>query len=224
MAALFAAAADAGLAVAGHFPTGVDPADKRFAALFSLEHGNQLHWRCQQRNGACAGLLKTLARRRTACVPTDVAAAAQDAQLGLQPVAEATALAHATTPVALLRRTYRALHRAGDSAGTHADQARDLVDALRLTRAAHRAVITVPAAVFGLGHRNGHIGPGYDTDMVMLEANPLDDIAAVRQIVGVMRGDRVFAPADLVAMRGFARDQAGDPAVNARACWPSIAG
>ena len=77
VAALFAAAGAAGLAIAGHFPEGVDLGDKRFAALVSLQHNNQLRPRCRHQTDGCAALLAVLAQRRTAYVPTHVASAAR---------------------------------------------------------------------------------------------------------------------------------------------------
>lgn len=145
VAALFAAAGDAGLAIAGHFPAGVDLGDKRFAALVSLEHDNQLRPQCRRQTDGCAALLATLAQRRTAYVPTHVASAAQDARLGSAPEAEAAALAHAAAPVALLWRAYRALHRLGIDAATQQKYDRGRAEAFRLTRAANQAGVRVLA-------------------------------------------------------------------------------
>jgi imidazolonepropionase-like amidohydrolase len=265
VAALFAAAGDAGLAIAGHFPEGADLGDTRFAALVSLEHDNQLRPQCRRQTDGCAALLAVLAQRRTAYVPTHVASAAQDARLGSAPEAEAAALAFAAAPVALLWRAYRALHRAGIDAATQQQYGRELAEAFRLTRAANQVGVRVlagtdaldpfilhgdalhdelallhaagmdtadvlraatirPAEHFGWSHRKGRIAPGYDADMVMLDANPLADIGATRRIVGVMKDDRVFKVTDLAALRRFAQAQAGDLAVNARAWWALLAG
>ncbi|WP_338243660.1 amidohydrolase family protein [Aurantiacibacter hainanensis] len=43
-----------------------------------------------------------------------------------------------------------------------------------------------PARVFAI-EKLGLVAPGYDADLVLLDANPLDDIANIRQIVGVVR-------------------------------------
>ena len=251
--------------IAEHFPEGVDLGDKRFAALVSLEHDNQLRPQCRRQADGCAALLAALAQRRTAYVPTHVASAAQDARLGSAPEAEAAALAHATAPVALLWRAYRVLHRLGIDPATQQQYDRELAEAFRLTRAANQAGVRVlagtdaldpfvlhgdalhdelallhaagmgtadvlraatirPAEHFGWGHRKGRIAPGYDADMVMLDANPLVDIGATRRIVGVMKHDRVFTTTDLAALRRFSRAQASDLAVNARAWWAMLAG
>ena len=87
-----------------------------------------------------------------------------------------------------------------------------------------RAATIWPAEHFGWGRRKGRIAPGYDADMVMLDAKPLDDIGATRRIVGVIKGNRVFTMTGLAALRRFARAQASDLAVNARAWRAMLAG
>lgn len=47
-----------------------------------------------------------------------------------------------------------------------------------------------PARVLGRGGRSGQVAPGMDADLVLLDANPLDDISATRRIRGVMAGGR----------------------------------
>lgn len=47
-----------------------------------------------------------------------------------------------------------------------------------------------PARVLGRGGRSGQVTPGMDADLVLLAANPLDDITATRRIHGVMAGGR----------------------------------
>lgn len=260
VAALFAAAHAAGLPVAGHFPTGTDLADPRFARLVSLEHDHQLMPQCRRRADGCAALLALLAARRTAYVPTHVASSAQDVLLGTNPTGERRALAHATAPVALAWRLYRLLHRAGRDATAARRQRATLAQALRLTSAAHRAGVpvlagtdaldpfvlhgeslheelallhqaglsraevlraatTTPADHFGWGRRKGRIAPGLDADLLLLAGDPLTDLGAARRPVAVMKGQMLFTAADLAAMRRFARAQAADPAVNARAWW-----
>lgn len=49
---------------------------------------------------------------------------------------------------------------------------------------------TVGAAEYlGLGGRIGRVAPGYDADLVLLAANPLEDLNALRRPLGVHRGD-----------------------------------
>jgi len=44
----------------------------------------------------------------------------------------------------------------------------------------------------------GAIAPGWRADLVLLEANPLEDIRATRQVRWVIRGGRIFSPAPLL--------------------------
>lgn len=51
----------------------------------------------------------------------------------------------------------------------------------------------------------GRIAPGYRADIVILDANPLDDIANARRIVGVMAQGRWRDADALAALRDGAR-------------------
>ncbi len=48
------------------------------------------------------------------------------------------------------------------------------------------------AASLGLGDHIGAVAPNMDADLVAVEGNPLDDITAVRRVVFVMKGGRVY--------------------------------
>ena len=48
------------------------------------------------------------------------------------------------------------------------------------------------AQAMGLGDRIGVIAPGLDADIIALDGNPLEDITAVRRVVFVMKGGKVF--------------------------------
>jgi imidazolonepropionase-like amidohydrolase len=50
---------------------------------------------------------------------------------------------------------------------------------------------SVAAESLGLGGRIGRVAPGFEADLVAVEGNPLDDIAAVRRVAFVMKGGRV---------------------------------
>jgi imidazolonepropionase-like amidohydrolase len=57
---------------------------------------------------------------------------------------------------------------------------------------------TVNAARFlGAGDRRGRVAEGYDADLVLLAANPLDDVANARRIEGVMLAGRWLPRAEL---------------------------
>ena len=51
---------------------------------------------------------------------------------------------------------------------------------------------SVSADSLGMGDRIGTISPGYEADLVAIAGDPLGDIAAVRRVVFVMRGGRVY--------------------------------
>jgi imidazolonepropionase-like amidohydrolase len=79
------------------------------------------------------------------------------------------------------------------------DELADLVAAGLTPYEALRAA-TANAAEF-LGERTrGTIAVGQDADLLLLDADPLKDIANARRIAGVMLGQRWLARADLDAM------------------------
>ena len=51
---------------------------------------------------------------------------------------------------------------------------------------------SLAAQSLGLGERIGNLAPGFEADLVAVEGNPLDDIAAVRRVVFVMKGGKVY--------------------------------
>jgi len=56
-----------------------------------------------------------------------------------------------------------------------------------------------PAEFFGLQNEMGRVEVGYRADLVLLSANPLDDIAHTREIVGVVSRGRCFTVEELLA-------------------------
>jgi imidazolonepropionase-like amidohydrolase len=50
----------------------------------------------------------------------------------------------------------------------------------------------VSAASLGLGDKIGVVAPGFEADLVAVEGNPLEDITAVRRVVFVMRGGKIY--------------------------------
>ncbi len=61
----------------------------------------------------------------------------------------------------------------------------------------------VPAVAMGLGHDTGSIAPGKRADLVVLDANPLDDIRNVRSGRWVVSNGRLFEVAPLWRTAGF---------------------
>jgi imidazolonepropionase-like amidohydrolase len=55
-----------------------------------------------------------------------------------------------------------------------------------------RSATSLAAESLGLGDRIGTVAAGFDADLVATEGNPLEDITAVRRVVFVMKGGKVY--------------------------------
>jgi imidazolonepropionase-like amidohydrolase len=55
-----------------------------------------------------------------------------------------------------------------------------------------RSATSVAAESLGMGDRIGTVAPGFEADLVATDGNPMEDITAVRRVVFVMKGGRVF--------------------------------
>jgi imidazolonepropionase-like amidohydrolase len=81
-------------------------------------------------------------------------------------------------------------------AGSHGRNAEEFV--YRVNDAHERAMdalvsaTSVSAESFGLGSVIGTVAPGFEADLVATDGNPLDDITAVRRVVFVMKGGKVY--------------------------------
>jgi imidazolonepropionase-like amidohydrolase len=51
---------------------------------------------------------------------------------------------------------------------------------------------SLAAEALGMGDRIGTVAPGYEADLVATDGNPLEDITAVRRVVFVIRGGKVY--------------------------------
>jgi len=81
-------------------------------------------------------------------------------------------------------------------AGAHGRNAEEFVyrvrDAEDKPMDALESAGSVAAESLGLGDRIGTIAKGYEADLVAVEGNPLEDITAVRRVVFVMKGGKVY--------------------------------
>ena len=53
------------------------------------------------------------------------------------------------------------------------------------------------ARITGVAERKGSIEVGKDSDLILIDGNPFDDISAIRRAVLVMKGDTLYRPDDL---------------------------
>lgn len=81
-------------------------------------------------------------------------------------------------------------------AGSHGRNAEEFVyrvrDAHEKPMDALISATSVSAESLGLGNKIGTIAAGFQADLVATAGNPLDDITAVRRVVFVMKGGKVF--------------------------------
>jgi imidazolonepropionase-like amidohydrolase len=82
-----------------------------------------------------------------------------------------------------------------------------------------RAATIEAARYAGLERESGSIAPGKRADLVLLAANPLDDIAHTRRIEAVFLAGRLYDRAGLDALLAFNRSQARNPANWVRLLW-----
>ena len=66
-----------------------------------------------------------------------------------------------------------------------------------------QSATTVPARVLGLSGEVGRIAPGLRADLVVLDADPLVNISALRQTRFVVSNGRMYSPAQLWPLAGF---------------------
>lgn len=81
-------------------------------------------------------------------------------------------------------------------AGAHGRNAEEFIyrvrDAHETPMDAIVSATSISADSLGLTRLIGTIAPGFDADLVAVNGNPLDDITAVRRVVFVMKGGRIY--------------------------------
>jgi imidazolonepropionase-like amidohydrolase len=81
-------------------------------------------------------------------------------------------------------------------AGSHGRNAEEFVyrvnDAHERPMDALVSATSVSAESLGLGNVIGTVAPGFEADLVATDGNPLDDITAVRRVVFVMKGGKIY--------------------------------
>jgi imidazolonepropionase-like amidohydrolase len=81
-------------------------------------------------------------------------------------------------------------------AGSHGRNAEEFIyrvqDAREKPMDALISATSLSAESLGMGDRIGSIAPGFEADLVATDGNPLDDITAVRRVVFVMKGGKVY--------------------------------
>jgi imidazolonepropionase-like amidohydrolase len=81
-------------------------------------------------------------------------------------------------------------------AGSHGRNAEEFVyrvrDAHEKPMDAIVSATSLAAQSLGLGDKIGAVAPGLEADLVAVSGNPLDDITAVRRVVFVMKGGKVY--------------------------------
>ena len=104
---------------------------------------------------------------------------------------------------------------------TH-DELANLVAAGLSPAAALRAA-TIDAARFsGVADKYGSIDTGKAADMILLDANPLEDIRNTQRIAGLFFNGRFFDRQALDRLLAYAQRQAASLRMNARILWSAI--
>jgi imidazolonepropionase-like amidohydrolase len=117
------------------------------------------------------------------------------------PEASFQALETALGPTASILRRARAHHvkvvfGTDAVAGAHGCNAEEFI--YRVRDAGERAMDAIASATsmaaesLGMGDRIGTIAPGFEADLIAVDGNPLEDITAVRRVVFVMKGGKIY--------------------------------
>jgi imidazolonepropionase-like amidohydrolase len=81
-------------------------------------------------------------------------------------------------------------------AGAHGRNAEEFIyrvrDAYEPPTETLKSATSISARSLGLGDQIGTVAPGFEADLVATDGNPLEDITAVRRVVFVMKGGKVY--------------------------------
>ena len=82
------------------------------------------------------------------------------------------------------------------TAGAHGRNAEEFIGRVQHCGQAPMAALvsanSVAAEAIGMSAQLGRLAPGYDADIIALDGDPLQDITAVRRVVFVMRGGKIY--------------------------------
>jgi imidazolonepropionase-like amidohydrolase len=185
-----------GLAVTAHAHSAQSIADAVAADIDGIEHATFM---TADGVDAPEALIRAIAARRIAVGWT----------VGLDPGQRGTAPPQIASRMAALGASRRRLYESGatlvpgSDAGVSPAKPHDVLPyapedlaAVGLSPAEILRTMTSGAAqACGLGHRKGRIAPGYDADILAIDGNPLEDLAAIRRLRAVYAGGRAIHPA-----------------------------
>lgn len=193
-----------GLAVVGHIPMTVTPEEASDAGQATIEHVVTLFEGTFSANLKQDELLPAIRRFRERDAATLFARFAKNGTVldptlvfyksSKQLVPELIALTHLAheAHVALLAGTD--LNEGGEPGASLHEELAFLVDAGLTPLEALQTATVIPARVLQRGRDFGAIRAGAIADLVLLDANPLDDIHNTRRIAKVIVGGKVVAP------------------------------
>lgn len=184
-----------GLPVTAHAHSAQSIADAVAADIDGIEHATFM---TADGVDAPEALIRAIAARRIAVGWT----------VGLDPGHRGTAPPQIASRMAALGAHRRRLHESGatlvpgSDAGVSPAKPHDVLPhapedlaAVGLSPAEILRTMTSGAAqACGLGHRKGRIAPGYDADILAIDGNPLEDLAAIRRLRAVYLGGRAIHP------------------------------
>jgi imidazolonepropionase-like amidohydrolase len=103
------------------------------------------------------------------------------------------------------------------------DELQMMVDAGLAPIDALRSATIYAAEFAGASGVHGSIAPGKVADLVLLDGDPLVNIAHTRRIAGVFFGGRYFDDGGLHVLQEFVRVQVGGLRANLRLLWDLLA-